>query len=63
MSEVEAALASLQSRLGESELYTASHRDELAALLQQEGRLKAQATALEERWLELQEQLEQVEGC
>ena len=50
------------NRLGESDLYTAVRKEELAELLQQEGRLKAQAAALEERWLELQEQLEELEG-
>ncbi len=58
----EGELASLQDRLGESDLYTAGRKEELAELLQQEGRLKALAAELEERWLELQEQLESLES-
>ena len=61
MSAVQAALASVQERLGESDLYVEGRSAELEELLRQEGRLKAKAGGLEERWLELQEQLEDLE--
>ncbi len=59
---VESSLASVQARLAVGDLYTEAHREELAELLQQEGRLKTRASGLEEDWLTLQEQLEALEA-
>jgi ATP-binding cassette subfamily F protein 3 len=61
MSAAEAELELLQTRLGDSDLYSDQRRGELAGLLKQEGQLKSRAEELEERWLELQQELEELE--
>ena len=56
-----AELEAVQSQLADAGLYDAERKDELAALLRQEGELKQRAGELEETWLELQESLEELE--
>ena len=62
MSAVEAEQAELQTRLGDTDLYTDGRKQDLADLLQREGELKARATQLEEAWLEQQQALEEISG-
>ncbi|MDH4039662.1 MAG: ATP-binding cassette domain-containing protein [Gammaproteobacteria bacterium] len=62
MSAVEAEQADLQTRLGDTDLYTEGRKRDLANLLQREGELKARASQLEEAWLEQQEALEELAG-
>jgi ATP-binding cassette subfamily F protein 3 len=61
MAAAEEKLASLQARLADSVLYEAERKGELADLLRREGELKGRSTELEETWLELQEELEELE--
>ncbi|MFO7551900.1 MAG: ATP-binding cassette domain-containing protein [Haliea sp.] len=60
MTAAEQALARLQEQLADPELYTDGSREELGRLLKKEGELKTQAEQLEERWLELQQTLEEL---
>ncbi len=62
MASVEAEQAELQTRLGDTDLYTESRKQDLAQLLQREGELKVAATELEETWLEQQQALEELLG-
>jgi len=62
MSAVEAEQADLQTRLGDTDLYTEGRKRDLANLLQREGELKARASQLEEAWLEQQQALEELAG-
>ena len=47
-------------RLASTEIYEADARDELAALVQNQGEMKVRAEALEEQWLELQQAIEDI---
>lgn len=60
MTAAEQALATLQEQLADPELYTDGSKEELGRLLKKEGELKTQAEQLEERWLELQQTLEEL---
>jgi ATP-binding cassette, subfamily F, member 3 len=60
MAAAEQALAALQQQLTDPTLYTDSGKAELAKLLRTEGELKTQTAALEERWLDLQQALEEL---
>jgi len=62
MSAVEAEQAELQTRLGDTSLYSEGRKQDLADLLRREGELKARATQLEEAWLEQQQALEEISG-
>ena len=62
MSRVERELSLLQETLADAALYSEARKAELAQLLQAEGGLKAQAEQLEERWLELQQSVEDLES-
>ena len=62
MTKLEKSLSTLQTQLGDSDIYSETRKQELSELLQQEGELKSRADALEETWLELQEEIEQAEG-
>ena len=55
-------LAALESRLADSALYAEERKQELDDLLKDEGRLRQQSEELEETWLNLQQELEQLEG-
>jgi len=59
--ELEAAqqrLAQLDEQLGDAALYEEGQRDLLQTLLKEQGNLRLKTQHLEERWLELQEQLD-----
>ena len=60
MTAAEQTLAKLQEQLADPELYTDGSKDALGRLLKEEGELKTQAAQLEERWLELQQTLEEL---
>ncbi|AQA17940.1 ABC transporter ATP-binding protein [Halioglobus japonicus] len=62
MARVERELESIQQKLADTSLYEVARKNDLAALLAQEADLKPQAEALEMEWLELQEELEQLEA-
>jgi len=53
-------LTALQGQLADADLYQASRKEELAGLLKREGELKRLGDSLEERWLEQQQQLEEL---
>jgi len=63
MAKVEGKLAEIQQRLGDSELYSEGRRVELAQLVKSEGELKAAAEQLEEKWLELQQTMEDLQNA
>jgi len=58
MEAVAVALESVQAQLASTEVYEDTQRDTLAELLKREGRLKLQATELDDTWLELQQRLD-----
>ena len=62
MGEIERELEALQASLADAGLYADDRREELAALLHQEGQLKSRAAELEERWFEQQQALEELQG-
>jgi ATP-binding cassette subfamily F protein 3 len=62
MGEIDRELEALQASLADAGLYADDRREELAALLQQEGQLKSRAAELEERWFEQQQALEELQG-
>jgi ATP-binding cassette subfamily F protein 3 len=62
MAEVEDEQAKLQTQLGDTDLYSAARRDDLADLLKREGELKIRAAQLEDSWLEQQQILEELES-
>jgi len=63
MGEAQGRLGELETALGEPELYTdAARKTELTDLLARQGELKAEVEALEQAWLEAEEQLEQLEA-
>jgi ATP-binding cassette subfamily F protein 3 len=53
-------LAALQEQLADADLYQVTRKEELAELLKREGELKRLGASLEERWLEQQQQLEEL---
>jgi ATP-binding cassette subfamily F protein 3 len=62
MAAVEDEQARLQTQLGDTDLYSAARKDDLAALLKREGELKIRAAELEDSWLEQQQIVEELEG-
>jgi ATP-binding cassette subfamily F protein 3 len=56
----EKALESVRASLADTDLYAADRKDELADLLRREGELKQETEALEEDWLNCQEELEAI---
>ncbi len=62
MARVEKRLRELEVQLGDSELYTEARKEELSELVWEQGRLRAEGSEKEERWLELHQQLEDLES-
>ncbi|MEH6591195.1 MAG: ATP-binding cassette domain-containing protein [Halioglobus sp.] len=60
MAKAESELTEIQTRLGDSALYEAEAREDLAKLVKREGELKSQHGELEDTWLELQQELEEL---
>jgi ATP-binding cassette subfamily F protein 3 len=57
----QADLAALETRLSDSALYTATDKTLLQTLTQRQTQLVTEIASTEERWLALQEQIEQVD--
>ena len=62
MAVIESKLETLQQQLADATIYELERKDELSALLLQESELKPRAETLEAEWLELQEELEELEA-
>jgi ATP-binding cassette subfamily F protein 3 len=63
LASAEAELAALRDTLADPELYAGERAEELAELLRREGVLKSSTERLEERWLELQGELENLDDA
>ena len=62
IAKAEAALAELEQQLGDSGLYHENRKEELTDLVWQQSKRRNEADQLEESWLELQQQLEDLES-
>lgn len=62
LDQAQSALATLQERLTDNDLYLPENAEPLKALLVQEGELKIQVATLEESWINQQEALEAAGG-
>ncbi|MGL9720643.1 ABC transporter ATP-binding protein [Symbiopectobacterium sp.] len=60
MEKLSDALAKIEARLSDSELYDQSRKAELTECLQQQAKLKSEQEEAEMAWLDAQEQLEQI---
>ena len=60
MEKLSDALAKIETRLSDSELYDQSRKAELTECLQQQAKLKSEQEEAEMAWLDAQEQLEQM---
>jgi ATP-binding cassette subfamily F protein 3 len=60
LERAQSALETLQSRLADTSLYEEARSEELAMLLREEGVLRQETESLESRWLQQQEELEQL---
>jgi ATP-binding cassette subfamily F protein 3 len=56
-------LEELETLLADTELYRGERKQELDALLREQGQLRREADELDDEWLTLQEQLEQLEAA
>jgi len=61
MDGIEQRLGELETQLADSELYNSERKAELDELLREQGTLRTSAQKLEEHWLELQHELEELE--
>jgi len=61
MEKLQTELADIEEKMGDSELYDASRKDELNTLIQQQGKLKSELEEIEMEWMDLTEQLEAAE--
>lgn len=62
LSKVQNQLTELEQKLADNSLYDNSRKEELKQLLAQQAQLKTQESELEEAWLEIMEQLEQMQA-
>jgi len=62
MARAESRLGDLEIRLADTGLYDKARKNELDELLQEQGRLRREGESLEDSWLSLQEELEQLEA-
>ncbi|MBQ0780623.1 MAG: ATP-binding cassette domain-containing protein [Thalassolituus oleivorans] len=58
MEKLQNTLAAIEEKMGDSDLYDASRKDELNKLIQEQGKLKAELEEVEMEWMDLTEQLE-----
>ncbi len=58
MAQLEQRLAQLEDKLADNSLYDHQRKAELDETLREQGQLKSEASALEESWLDLHDQLE-----
>jgi ATP-binding cassette subfamily F protein 3 len=63
LGEAESRLAELESLLADNDLYREERKEELADLIWEQGRLTQEAEQLEERWLELNQLLEETDSA
>jgi ATP-binding cassette subfamily F protein 3 len=61
MAKIEQQLGILEGQLADNALYQSERKSELEERLREQGQLKSEATALEESWLTLHHQLEELE--
>ncbi len=61
MEKLQAELADIEEKMGDSDLYDASRKDELSSLIQRQGALKSELEDVEMEWMDLTEQLEAAE--
>ena len=62
MAEAESRLSTLKEQLADTDLYAAERKAELDELLRDEGKARQEMQDLENTWLELQQELEQLEA-
>jgi ATP-binding cassette, subfamily F, member 3 len=62
VSETEEKLQSVQASLAAEDIYSEERKDELAALVLEEGQLSAKVEELENNWLELLQEMEEKSG-
>ncbi|WP_106476586.1 ABC-F family ATP-binding cassette domain-containing protein [Phytohalomonas tamaricis] len=62
MTETQARLEQVETKLGDSDLYEASRKSDLTELLRQQGELKSQLEDYEQQWLDAEEALETLEA-
>ncbi len=56
-------LAKLEQELAQEDIYAVSNKDKLQRLLLEQGKLRQEVDAFEDRWLSLSEELEQLEAA
>lgn len=61
MQQHQTTLSDIEQKLTDTDLYSPERKQELTNLLQQQAKAKAQLDDIEMQWLELQEQLEQLQ--
>jgi ATP-binding cassette subfamily F protein 3 len=61
LAKIEQQLGALESQLADNSLYESERKSELEERLREQGRLKSEASELEESWLTLHDQLEELE--
>jgi ATP-binding cassette subfamily F protein 3 len=61
LAKIEQHLGALESQLADNSLYESERKSELEERLREQGRLKSEASELEESWLTLHDQLEELE--
>lgn len=62
IASTEKKLTTVEHKLSESDLYEAKNKDKLQALLKEQGQLRLSNEALEERWLELNDEVEALQA-
>ena len=60
MEKLGTELATVEAALGEADIYEAEQKTTLQQALQQQGSLKSRLSAVEEEWLMLSDELEQL---
>ena len=61
MAKTDQAIAIIETALAESSLYEETNKDKLQTLLQDQGKAKREKEQQEERWFELQDELENLQ--
>ncbi|MGI9293054.1 MAG: ABC transporter ATP-binding protein, partial [Pseudomonadales bacterium] len=63
MQRCSANLAELEQQLAQENIYEENNKDDLQRLLLEQGKQRQEVSELEERWLSLSEELEQLEAA
>jgi ATP-binding cassette subfamily F protein 3 len=61
MAKAEENLSAIRAQLADPELYNGDNKERVATLLREEGELKLLSENLEEQWLTLQQELEDLD--